>query len=125
VTYDNNFYNKNLKQYARELRTESVSRAERILWKSTLSRKQTGQRFLRQRPIDFFIVDFFCPDLRLIIEIDGNSHFTKPEYDARRQQHLLSLGYQILRFEEGAVIHQLDEVVKQINHAIFCLTNGK
>jgi very-short-patch-repair endonuclease len=118
MTYDNNFYNKDLKEFARELRTETVSRAEKVLWKAILSRKQTGERFLRQRPIDYFIVDFFCPDLRLIIEVDGNSHYHKPEYDARRQAHLKSLGYELLRFNEGAVINQLDDVSKQITHAI-------
>src|SRR5687768_3028215 len=102
MTFDNNFYNPNLKEYARELRTETVSRAEKILWKAILSGKQTGQRFLRQRPIDHFIVDFFCPDLRLIIEIDGNSHYHKPDYDAWRQERLEKLGYHFLRFSEGA-----------------------
>ncbi|MBI3135623.1 MAG: DUF559 domain-containing protein [Bacteroidetes bacterium] len=124
MTFDNNFYNPSLKAYARELRTETVSRAEKILWKAILSRKQTGQRFLRQRPIDHFIVDFFCPELRLIVEIDGNSHFHKPEYDAWRQNKLEALGYQMLRFNEGAVINQLDDVSRQIDHAIYCLKSG-
>lgn len=48
---DNNFYNKNLKQFARELRSENGTRAEKILWKVVLSKKQTGLKFLRQRPI--------------------------------------------------------------------------
>ena len=66
----NNHYNKNLKEFARELRTQSVSKAEKRIWKIILSREQTGVRFLRQRPIDRFIVDFFAPRLKLIIEID-------------------------------------------------------
>ena len=117
----NNHYNKNLKKFAQELRTESVSRAEKFLWKSLLSRKQTGHQFLRQRPIDKFIVDFFCPSLKLIIEVDGNSHFNKPEYDMYRQNKLLSLGYEMLRFQEGEVLHQIELVSKRINHAIYVL----
>jgi very-short-patch-repair endonuclease len=66
--YSNNHYNKNLKEFARELRTKTVSKAEKYIWKAVLSRKQTGERFLRQRCIDYFIVDFFAPELRLIIE---------------------------------------------------------
>ena len=76
-----NHYNKKLKQYARELRNESVSIAEKYLWKSLLSRKQMGVGFKRQRPIDRFIVDFFAQEIKLIIEVDGNSHLNKSEYD--------------------------------------------
>jgi very-short-patch-repair endonuclease len=121
----NNHYNKELKGYARELRTETVSSAEKLIWKALLSKKQTGFQFLRQRPIDNFIVDFFCPVLKLIIEIDGNSHFRKPEYDRYRQDKLIGLGYEMLRFEEGEVINQLDLVSKRIDHAVFVLSNNK
>ena len=120
----NNHYNKQLKDFARELRTETVSRAEKLIWKAILSRKQTGYPFLRQRPIDHFIVDFFCKDLKLIIEIDGNSHFRKPDYDKFRQDKLISLGYNMLRFEEGEVINQLDDVAEKINHAIHVLSKS-
>lgn len=116
----NNFYNKNLKNYARELRSERATKAERYLWKALLSKNQTGCRFLRQRPIDCFIVDFFAPQLGLIIEIDGSSHFNKGEYDAYRQNKLKELGFVVLRFSEGEVIHCLNEVSHQIIHAISC-----
>ncbi len=74
---NNNFYNPSLKYNARELRTATVSKAEKYIWKALLSRNKLGHKFKRQRPIDRFIVDFFCSDLQLIIEIDGNSHKTK------------------------------------------------
>ncbi len=119
----NNNYNKNLKEFARELRTETVSKAERFLWKSVLSRKQTGERFLRQRPIDNFIVDFFAPDLGLIIEIDGSSHVNKGEYDFYRQHKLERLGYVIVRFSEGEVIQNVGLVKERIDYMIFCLKN--
>ena len=86
-----------------------------------LSRKQTGERFLRQRPIDQFIVDFFAPEIGLIIEIDGNSHANKGEYDRYREDKLKSLGYELLRFSEGEVINNLDEVHRQLMHTIYCL----
>jgi very-short-patch-repair endonuclease len=119
--HSNNYYNKNLKEFARELRTETVSKAEKFLWKAVLSRKQTGERFLRQRPIDKFIVDFFAPELGLIIEIDGSSHFIKGEYDFYRQRRLESLGFVFLRFKEGEVIQNVGLVKERIDYAILCL----
>ena len=121
--HSNNHYNKNLKEFARELRTESVSKAEKFLWKAVLSRKQTGERFLRQRPIDKFIVDFFASDLGLIIEIDGSSHSNKGEYDFYRQQKLESLGYMMTRFSEGEVLQNVGSVKERIDYAIVCLRN--
>jgi very-short-patch-repair endonuclease len=119
--YSNNHYNKNLKDFARELRSETVSKAEKYQWKSVLSRNQTGERFLRQRPIDNFIVDFFAPSLGFILEIDGSSHFNRGNYDFYRQKKLESLGYVFLRFTEGDVINNVDVVKDKIDHAIFCL----
>ena len=117
----NNHYNKNLKEFARELRTQSVSKAEKRIWKIILSREQTGVRFLRQRPIDRFIVDFFAPRLKLIIEIDGNSHFNKPEYDYYRQKRLERLGYKLIRFTEGEVLNQIEKVDSEIRNAIYII----
>ncbi len=114
----NNYYNKNLKQFARDLRNNSVSKAEKRIWKALLSKEQTGVRFLRQRSIDHFIVDFFAPNLGLIIEIDGSSHYSKPEYDFFRQEKLKELGFDILRFSEGEVLNQLDEVKLKIQYTI-------
>jgi very-short-patch-repair endonuclease len=119
--FSHHHYNPRLKEFARELRTETVSRAEKLLWKALLSRKQTGERFLRQRPIDQFIVDFFAPEIGLIIEIDGNSHTNKGDYDRYREDKLKSLGYELLRFSEGEVINNLDEVHRQLMHTIYCL----
>jgi len=77
---NNNHYNKNLKEYSRELRTISVSKAEKYIWKVLLSRKQLGVSFKRQRPILNFIVDFFSAEIGLIIEVDGSSHINKGSY---------------------------------------------
>src|SRR5690606_4826310 len=101
--------------------SEKATKAERRLWKSKLCSTKSEVRFLRQRPIDHFIVDFFAPELQLIIEIDGSSHFQKPEYDAFRQKKLELLGYTIIRFTEGQVINQLDEVCEQIDFVVHCL----
>ena len=118
-------YNKKLKKRARILRSESVSMAEKYLWKSTLSRRKTGERFLRQRPINNFIVDFFAPELSLIIEIDGNSHYFKGPQDFNRQKSLTALGYTIIRFSELEVIQNIEHVKQQIDFAMFCIQNNK
>lgn len=119
--YSNNHYNSRLKEYARELRTESVSRAEKYLWKAALSRKKTGERFLRQRPIENFIVDFFAPELKLIIEVDGSSHLHKSDYDRFRENRLNELGYELIRFSEGEVLSDIDKVITTIRHVIHCI----
>lgn len=120
----NNFYNKDLKLFSRTLRTESVSRAEKQLWISVLKSNKIGVKFNRQRPIDHFIVDFFSKELGLIIEIDGNSHDNNAKYDRYRQDRLIALGFTLLRFQEGEVLNQIDEVAGKINHAVHCLRSG-
>ena len=120
----NNFYNKDLKLFSRTLRTQSVSRAEKQLWLSVLKSNKIGVKFNRERPIDHFIVDFFSKELGLIIEIDGNSHDNNAKYDRYRQDRLIALGYTILRFQEGEVLNQIDEVAGKINHAVHCLRSG-
>ncbi|MNV02790.1 hypothetical protein D3C71_930300 [compost metagenome] len=117
----NNHYNKNLRGFANELRTETVSRAEKYLWKNVLSRNQQGVKFKRQRPILHFIVDFFSQEIGLIIEIDGNSHTNKGSYDRMRQEKLENLSYTMIRFSEGDVINNLGDVITQIQHVIHCL----
>jgi very-short-patch-repair endonuclease len=117
----NNYYNSNLKGYARELRTLSQSKAEKYLWKAALSRGQMGVKFKRQRPILHYIVDFYCQELNLVIEIDGSSHLNKGEYDARRQKQLENIGCVFLRFNEGEVMQRYDYVQTQIEQAILSL----
>jgi very-short-patch-repair endonuclease len=121
----NNYYNPNLKEFAHELRTETVSRAEKYLWKHVLSRNQQGIKFKRQRPISNFIVDFFAQEIGLVIEIDGNSHWNKGDYDRIRQNKLEALGYTMVRFSEGDVINNLVDVITQIQHVIHCLRDEK
>jgi very-short-patch-repair endonuclease len=91
-------YNPKLKDLARKLRKESTL-SEVLLWKK-LKGKAFGVEFHRQVPIYEFIVDFYCHELRLAIEIDGYSHDEKFEYDLIRQEKLESLGVGFLRFND-------------------------
>ena len=121
----NNHYNPNLKKNASELRNNSISRAEKYLWKAGLRKKQLGVSFKRQRPIYYFIVDFFCAEVDLIIEVDGSSHYAKSSYDRYRQDQLESLGYTVIRFQEGEVLHRYPEVEDKIRRAIEVLKSRK
>ena len=92
------YYNPKLKEKARHLRIKCTP-SETLLW-SKIRRKSLRYEFHRQVPIDEFIVDFYCHELRLAIEVDGSSHINKYEYDLRRQKKLKSLGFRFIRFED-------------------------
>ena len=123
IMFSNNHYNKKLKEYARNLRSNKSTKAEKCLWKNVLSRKLTGERFLRQRPIVNYIVDFLAPEINLIIEIDGSSHSFKGNIDAIRQRNLEKLGYVFMRFSENEVLNDLNNVKEKIAFGIYCLRN--
>lgn len=113
-----NHYNKKLKEFARNLRNNSTL-PEVILWNKILKRKQLrGYPFLRQRPIENYIVDFFCKDLKLIIEIDGKIHKFQKSKDKKREEELLRLGYSIIRFENEEVLYELFNVERTLENFI-------
>lgn len=102
-----------LKKLGRKLRSDATF-PERLLW-SRLRRKQLGPRFLRQRPVGDYVVDFTCPSAKLIVEVDGRSHDGHFDADMRRQADLESEGYTILRFSNDEVIDDVSAVVKKIS----------
>ena len=104
------WYNPSLKAKARRLRKQSTM-SEVILWQHLKNRQLKGYRFLRQRPIDNFIVDFYCPDLRLAIEIDGATHSDKEDYDRIRQNNLENFGVRFLRFYDHDVKENIEGVL--------------
>ena len=106
-------YNSILRERARASR-KNMTRGEVLLW-TKLSRKQMcGYDFDRQRPIDDYIVDFYCKELLLAIEVDGWSHAVKGANDVARQKRLESLGIGFLRFTERDVVADLQSVADQI-----------
>lgn len=110
-------YNPKLKEKASELR-KNMTLSEIALW-NELKRKQVrGYDFDRQRPIDEFIVDFYCKDLMLAIEIDGESHIGKEEYDNSKDERLKHLGVQVLRFDDLEVRQNLERVISEIERWI-------
>jgi very-short-patch-repair endonuclease len=106
-------YNPALKEKARQLRNKS-SKTEIILWQFLKNKQLLGYDFHRQKPLDEFIVDFFCSELLLAIEIDDGSHIGNEDYDNFRQQKLEKFGVRFLRFKDDDVFYNCDFVVKEI-----------
>ena len=106
-------YDPALKEKARELRNNSTE-TEILLWKFLKGRQMCGYDFHRQKPLDKYIVDFFCNELMLVIEIDGDSHIGKEKYDKVRQNRLESVGIRFLRFDAMKVYYHTDSVLKEI-----------
>ncbi|MCL4878074.1 MAG: DUF559 domain-containing protein [Anaerolineae bacterium] len=105
-----------LKPLAREMRHEPTA-AEDSLWQA-LRGQQLGGKFRRQHTIERFIVDFYCHEAGLIIEVDGESHDYTQEEDAVRQAFLESLGYRVIRFTNEEVLTELPSVLMVIKEAL-------
>ena len=106
------YYNPKLKKLARKLRN-NMSPPEIILW-NQLKGKKLGYDFHRQKPIDNYIVDFFCSKLKLIIEVDGEVHKDKGVNDIVRQSRLESIGLKLLRFKAIDIMKNLKDVIESI-----------
>src|SRR5438552_2432962 len=88
--------------------------AERKLWMRLRDRQLNGLKFRRQQPIGRYIVDFFCPEHRLVIELDGGHHADQIQADKRRTEFLTEAGYRVLRFWDHEVLNDTALVLQQI-----------
>ncbi|MHA7830702.1 MAG: endonuclease domain-containing protein [Flagellimonas sp.] len=113
-------YNPKLKELARELR-RNATKSEVRLWQKLKRDQMHGYDFHRQKPIDEYIVDFFCNRLRLAIEVDGYSHEILEvwERDVKKNNRLNELGIQVLRFSDAQVLKDMDNVLRVIEEYIF------
>ena len=110
-------FNKQLKPLARNLRS-NMTDAERLIW-SKIRRKQIVHRqFYRQKNIGSYIVDFYCPQGKLVIELDGGQHYEAEglRKDRERDKYLQSLGLTVFRFSDFDVLRNIDGVVEKIFH---------
>ncbi len=113
------YYNRKLKNTSRTLR-KNMTDAERLLW-SRIRRKQLkGYQFYRQKIIENYIVDFYCPSARIIIELDGSQHYTEAgiRKDRLRDGHLSRLGFRVLRIQSKDVFANLDGVLDMIYESL-------
>ena len=102
-----------IRQRARQFR-KSPMHTEQLLWDHLRNRQLAGLKFRRQHPIGPYIVDFYCAQCRLIIEVDGPSHQQQTEYDAERTRWLNEQGYRVIRFSNTAVTEQIELVMQAI-----------
>ncbi len=111
-------YDPKLKDLARKLRKQGIL-SEVLLWKK-IKNKSFGVEFHRQVPINNFIVDFYCHEIKLAVEIDGNSHnFTEVQInDISRQNKLESLGVRFIRFQDCAVRLEMNDVIRCLENKI-------
>jgi very-short-patch-repair endonuclease len=109
-------YNPKLRDRARELRKKSTY-CEIVLWQY-LKQQKLGVRFLRQRPIDNYIVDFYCKEFKLAIEIDGLIHHNQIIEDKFRQGQLEALGISFLRFTNEEIEKDILRVIQVIKEKI-------
>lgn len=110
------FNRKYLLNFRRSLRSEATI-SENYLWKALRNRNLHGKKFRRQQGIGNYIVDFYCPEERLIIELDGSTHFNpvNENYDADRTNFFLDLNLKVIRFENRVVFENLEMVLETIS----------
>ena len=112
-------YNKQLKQTARTLRI-NMTDAEQKLWYQLRRKQIQGLQFYRQKPLLNFIVDFYCPAAKLVIELDGSQHAEPDQQlkDQKRKALLAQLSLAVLRFDNRQVLLEMDEVLAVINAVV-------
>jgi very-short-patch-repair endonuclease len=112
-------YQKTLKEPSRSLR-KSMTSAEQFLWHRLRRKQIRGVQFYRQKTLLSFIVDFYCPVAKLVIELDGSQHneLEHKEQDAFRDAMLAELNLRVLRFSNQEVVRNIDAVVAVIEAAV-------
>lgn len=108
-------FNRQQQKLQRQQLRANIPMSEKILW-AKIRNQQLGVKFRRQHGIGRYIVDFYCPECALVIELDGDSHYQEgaQEYDAIRDAFMNSMDLQILRFTNVEVINNLESVVMKI-----------
>ena len=111
-------YNKNLVEKARENR-KNPTPAEKKMWYEILSRHTFERlKFTRQKPLDRYIVDFYCSELMLAIEIDGDSHAEQTDYDRIRTERLGRYGIRVIRYTNIDVMRNLEGVYEDLHQKV-------
>ena len=105
--------NPKIRQRSRELR-KNLTPAERKLWNVLRNRNLGNFKFRRQHPIGSFIADFYCAEVKLVIEVDGGIHAFQKEYDEMRTAWLEERGYHVVRFQNEEVLSNITQVANEI-----------
>ncbi len=102
-----------LRTFARDLRTRQTD-AENLLWGLLRNRRLLGLKFRRQFPLSPYILDFYCHEASLAVELDGGQHAEQQQYDQQRTTHLENQGITVLRFWNNEVLQQTESVLEKI-----------
>ncbi len=114
-------YNRTSEKLKRQQLRKNMTKAEFIIWQKLKCKQIEGCKFRSQYSISQFVVDFYCTELKLAIEIDGDSHFQDgaQEYDRERQAFIESVGIRFLRFTNDEVYRNLEGVLEKITQEIW------
>ena len=109
-------YNKKFLLFRRRELRRKMTEAEKILWSRIRNKQLKGKKFRRQYSIGGYILDFYCPEAKLAVEIDGPIHRQEisQKYDSARTKFLNALGVKVLRFTNEDILTRLDEVLREI-----------
>jgi very-short-patch-repair endonuclease len=99
--------------FARQLRSKQTD-TENLLWSRLRAHRLFGLKFRRQQPVGVYVVDFLCPEKKLIVELDGGQHQERVDYDSNRDAWLKSEGYTVLRYWNNEVMGNLEGVLEDI-----------
>ncbi|MEK6646637.1 MAG: endonuclease domain-containing protein [Candidatus Firestonebacteria bacterium] len=109
-------FNRQETKKKRKVLRKNQTEAEKLLWSKLRNRQVEGYKFFRQYGIDKYIVDFYCPKLKLVIEIDGGQHYTEEgyAYDGEREQYMVSVGVKTMRFSNLDILKNVEGVFMQL-----------
>ena len=109
-------YNRTVQKSKRQRLRNEATKAERLLWWRLRGKQLDGMKFRRQYGVGEYVIDLYCPEVKLAIEVDGESHFdpTSRLHDERRLAFLESLGIRVIRFTNPQAYGQLDAVIEEI-----------
>ena|SRR5436309_3118560 len=113
-------YNKTVLRDRRKELRRNATECEKILWARLKRRQMLGVKFRRQYSVDAYVIDFYCPKLKLAVEVDGPSHGSKDaeEYDMVRQEIIERCGITFLRFNNADVLNNLGDVLNTVRAII-------
>ena len=103
---------------AAKILRDNMTTCEKLLWERVKQKQICGLRFRRQHPIDFFIVDFYCHEAKLVIELDGEIHNQQREYDDGRSAEMEKYSIKVIMFNNSEIENNIEEVIKKIENEI-------
>ena len=112
--------NKRLLLERRRYLRKNPTFAEKVMWMYLRKKQMLGYSFRRQHPIDYYIIDFYCPKLKLAIEVDGETHnnLEQKEYDKKREEYIKKFGIKFIRITDDELLGNPNKAFKKLEDAI-------